>query len=150
MHGQAQAPHGSDPSAEEAKDLGGRQTNVALDRDATDRGIALARTFGARGRDLVPPDELGPKDHLNDWLRVRAKGDLAAFRSVLEQALVTSPTPWALQIHRLLLDLASWDNAAGNETACEDGLHLYSLPSRNPSVPNGCISRLRQEFSRIW
>jgi hypothetical protein len=28
---------------------------VALDRDATDRAIALARTFGTRGRVLIPP-----------------------------------------------------------------------------------------------
>jgi DNA primase len=55
---------------------------VALDRDATDRAIALARTFGTRGRVLVPPEELGPKGDLNDWLRVGAKGDPAAFRSI--------------------------------------------------------------------
>ena len=52
---------------------------------------------GARGRVLVPPEELGPK------------GDPAAFRSLLEQALAASPTPWALQIARLPTDLASWD-----------------------------------------
>jgi hypothetical protein len=39
---------------------------VALDRDATDRAIALARTFGTRGRVLVPPEDLGPKGDLND------------------------------------------------------------------------------------
>jgi hypothetical protein len=39
---------------------------VALDRDATDRSIALARTFGTRGRVLIPPEELGPKGDLND------------------------------------------------------------------------------------
>jgi hypothetical protein len=43
---------------------------VALDRDATDRAIALARTFGTRGRVLIPPEDLGPKGDLNDWLRV--------------------------------------------------------------------------------
>jgi DNA primase len=82
---------------------------VALDRDATDRAIALARTFGTRGRVLVPPEELGPKGDLNDWLRIGAKGDPAAIRSMLEQALATSPTPWALHIQRLPSDLAPWD-----------------------------------------
>ena len=38
-----------------------------------------------------------------------AKGDPAAFRSVLERALATSPTPWALEIQRLPPDLAPWD-----------------------------------------
>jgi hypothetical protein len=81
---------------------------VALDRDATDRAISLARTYGTRGRVLIPPEDLGPKGDLNDWLRVGAKGDPAAFRSVLEQALATSPTPWALQLQRLPPDLAPW------------------------------------------
>jgi hypothetical protein len=67
------------------------------------------RSFRTRGRVLIPPEDLGPKGDLNDWLRVRAKGDLAAFRSVLEQALAMSPTPWALQIQRLPSDLATWD-----------------------------------------
>jgi hypothetical protein len=66
---------------------------VALDRDATDRAMALARTFGTRGRVLVPPEDLGPKGDLNDWLRVGTKADPAAFRSMLERALATSPTP---------------------------------------------------------
>jgi len=82
---------------------------VALDRDATDRAIALARTFGARGRVVIPPEELGPKGDLNDWLRVGAKGDATLFRSILERALPASPTPWALQIQRLPSDLAPWD-----------------------------------------
>jgi hypothetical protein len=68
---------------------------VALDRDATDRAIALARAFGARGRVLIPPEDLGPKGDLNDWLQVRAEGDPAAFRSMLERALATSPTTWS-------------------------------------------------------
>jgi hypothetical protein len=68
---------------------------VALDRDATDRAIALARRFGTRGRVLIPPEDLGPKGDLNDWLRIGAKGDPAAFRSILERALAASPTPWA-------------------------------------------------------
>ena len=82
---------------------------VALDRDATDRAIAVARTFGTRGRVLIPPEDLGPKGDLNDWLRVGGKGDATAFRSLLERALATSPTPWALQIQRLPFDLAQWD-----------------------------------------
>ena len=82
---------------------------VALDRDATDRAIALARTFGTRGRVLIPPEDLGPKGDLNDWLRVGAKGDPVAFRSLLKQALAASPTPWAFQIERLPTDLAPWD-----------------------------------------
>ena len=97
---------------------------VAIDRDATDRAIALARTFGTRGRVLVPPEELGPKGDLNDWLRVRAKGDAAAFRSILERALATSPTPWALQIQRLPPDLAPWDledHPSVRELLCEIG-----------------------------
>jgi hypothetical protein len=57
----------------------------------------------------VPPEELGPKGDLNDWLRVGAKGDPALFRSLLERALATSATPWALQIQRLPSDLAPWD-----------------------------------------
>jgi hypothetical protein len=97
---------------------------IVLDRDATDRAIALARTFGTRGRVHMPPEELGPKGDLNDWLRVEAKGDPAAFRSLLEQALATSLTSWALQIQRLPSDLAAWDleNYAGvRELLCELG-----------------------------
>ena len=66
---------------------------VALDRDATDRAIALARTFGTRGRVLIPPEDLGPKGDLNDWLRVGAKGDPAEFRSILERRLRRAPRP---------------------------------------------------------
>jgi hypothetical protein len=36
------------------------------DRDATDRAVALARTFGTRGRVLIPPEDLGPKGDLNE------------------------------------------------------------------------------------
>jgi hypothetical protein len=97
---------------------------VALDRDATDRAIALARTFGTRGRVLIPPDELGAKGDLNDWLRVGAKGDPAAFRSIMERALATSPTPWVLQIQRLPADLATWDledHSGVRDLLCEIG-----------------------------
>jgi hypothetical protein len=80
---------------------------VVLDRDATDRAVALARSVGTRGRVLVPPEDLGPKGDLNDWLRVGAKGDPGAFRSMLERALLDAS--WALEIQRLPTDLAPWD-----------------------------------------
>jgi hypothetical protein len=57
---------------------------VALNRDATDRAISIARTFGTRGRVIIPPEDLGPKGDLNDWLRLGAKGDPVLFRSILE------------------------------------------------------------------
>ena len=97
---------------------------VALDRDATERAIVLARTFGIRGRVLIPPEDLGPKGDLNDWLRVGAKGHPAAFRSILQRALTTSPTPWALQIQRLPAGLAPWDledHAGVRDLLCELG-----------------------------
>ena len=114
---------------------------VALDRDATDRAIALARTFGARGRVLIPPEDLGPKGDLNDWLRVGAKADPAVFRALLEQALATSPTPWALQIQQLPSDLAPWDledHSGVRDLLCELGhqgplsrdVHLRLLAER--------------------
>jgi hypothetical protein len=81
---------------------------VALGRDAIDRAIA-PRAFGTRGRVLIPPEDLGPKGDLNDWLRVGTKGDPAVFRNILERALAASATPWALQIQRLPPDLAPWD-----------------------------------------
>ena len=97
---------------------------VALDRDATDRAISIARTFGTRGRVIIPPEDLGPKGDLNDWLRVSGKGDATLFRSILERALQTSPTPWALEIHRLTSDLAPWDledHSAVRDLLCEIG-----------------------------
>jgi hypothetical protein len=109
--------------------------------DATGRAIALARTFGARGRGLIAPEDLGPKGDLNDWLRMGAKGDPAAFRSILERALATSPTPWAFQIQRLPLDLAAWDledHPGMRDLLCEIGhqgplscdVHLRLLAER--------------------
>jgi hypothetical protein len=71
--------------------------------------LRLRARSGASDGSLVPPEELGPKGDLNDWLRVGAKGDPTVFRSMLERALATSPTPWALQIQRLPQDLAPWD-----------------------------------------
>ena len=107
---------------------------VALDRDATDRAIALARTFGARGRVLVPPEELGPKGDLNDWLRSEATGDPAAFRLMLERALAASPTPWALQIQRLPPDLAPWDleDHPGMRWTCPGFVDTLLLEGRSP------------------
>jgi hypothetical protein len=80
---------------------------------------------------LVPPEELGPKGDLNDWLRIGAKGDPAGFRSILERALATSPTPWALQIQRLPSDPAPWDledHAGVRELLCAIGHHGNTQP----------------------
>ncbi len=74
---------------------------VALDRDAVDKGIALARELGARGRVIVPPEDLGAKGDLNDWLCAVAKGDPEAFKRLLAAAMQESLTPWALEIERL-------------------------------------------------
>jgi hypothetical protein len=63
---------------------------VAVDRDATDRAIALARTFGTRGRVLIPRDKTWPEGR-PQRLAGGAKGDPAAFRSVLDRALAMSP-----------------------------------------------------------
>ena len=114
---------------------------VTLDRDATDRAISIARTFGTRGRVLIPLEDLGPNGDLNDWLRVGAKGDPATFRSILERALAASPTPWALLIQRLPPDLAPWDledHIGVRELFCEIGhqgplsrdMHLRLLAER--------------------
>jgi hypothetical protein len=104
---------------------GERRLAIAHDRgQAVETAIALARTFGTRGRVLIPPEDLGPKGDLNDWLRVGAKRDLAAFRSIMERALATSPTPWALQIQRLAPDLAPWDledHSVVRDLLCELG-----------------------------
>ncbi len=74
---------------------------IAFDRDAVDKGIALAREFGVRGRVVVPPEELGAKGDLNDWLRQTAKGDPEAFKRLLGAAMTETLTPWALVIERL-------------------------------------------------
>ena len=74
---------------------------VALDRDAIDKSTALAREFGVRGRVIVPPQDLGPKGDLNDWLCTIAKGDPEAFKGLLGAAMKESLTPWALEIERL-------------------------------------------------
>ena len=53
-----------------------------------------------------------------------AKGGPAVFRSILEEALATSPTPWALQIQRSPTDLAPWDledHASVRDLLCEIG-----------------------------
>jgi len=74
---------------------------VALDRDAVDKSIALAREFGRRGRVIVPPEELGPKGDLNDWLRIIAKGDPEVFKRLLAAAMEEDVTPWELLIEHL-------------------------------------------------
>ena len=58
-----------------------------------------------------------------------AKGDAAAFQSILERGLAMSPTPWALQIQRLPSDLAPWDledHPGVRDLLCELG-HQGSL-----------------------
>jgi len=89
---------------------------VALDRDATDKAIQLARKFGTRGRVLIPPEILGPKGDNNDWLRGPANKNPETFRALLQDALPQSPTPWALMIDRLPGTLQPWD-LEGNDTA---------------------------------
>ncbi len=74
---------------------------VALDRDAVDKSIALAREFGRRGRVIVPPEELGPKGDLNDWLRTIAKGDPEVFKRLFAAAMEEDVTPWELLIEHL-------------------------------------------------
>ncbi len=74
---------------------------VALDRDAVDKSIHLAREFGARGRVIVPPEDLGAKGDLNDWFCGIAKGDPEEFKKLLVAAMKGDLTPWALEIERL-------------------------------------------------
>ena len=78
-----------------------RRVYVALDGDATDRAVVIAKDFGIRGRVLVPPSELGPKGDLNDWFVGPAKSHPARFKELLAHAMLQSPTPWALEIQRL-------------------------------------------------
>jgi DNA primase len=85
-----------------------RRVYVALDRDATDRAIAIAKDFGVRGRVLVPPQDLGPKGDLNDWLVGPAGRDPKRFKETLAGAIAQSPSPWALSIERLR-DVPLWD-----------------------------------------
>ena len=74
---------------------------VALDRDAVQKSIHLAREFGVRGRVIVPPENLGAKGDLNDWYCGIAKGDPAEFKRLFDAAMQESLTPWALEIERL-------------------------------------------------
>ena len=99
---------------------------VALDRDATDRAIALARTFGTRGRVLIPRGGTWAQGRSQRLAAGEGEGQSRAFRSVLDRALATSPTLWALQIQRLRSDLVPWDledHAGVRELLCEIG-HL--------------------------
>jgi len=81
---------------------------TALDREAIEKSIELARHFGMRGRVLVPPkqppdpggDALGRGD-LNEWLCGTCGGNPERFKGALQEALRAAPTPWALQIDRL-------------------------------------------------
>ena len=90
------------------RDTGASRVYVALDRDATDRAIALARTFGTRGRSSSRRRTSGRRATSTTGYEVGAKGDPAAFRSVLERAIAMSFTPWVLQIQRLPPDSAPW------------------------------------------
>jgi len=74
---------------------------IALDRDAVARSTTLAREFGVRGRVIVPPEDLGPKGDLNDWLCRTAKGNPEAFKRLIVESMEESTTPWALEIERL-------------------------------------------------
>ena len=80
-------------------------------RGDQERCMEVAEVVDAGRRQSEPGKSrpMIPDGDLNDWLRVGAKGDPAAFRSVLEQGLATSATPWALQIQRLPSELAPWD-----------------------------------------
>jgi hypothetical protein len=93
--------------------VAGLRYNVRAASTATGGGRPRLHRARADVRDprrvVIPPEELGPKGDLNDWLGAVVKGDPTAFRSLLERALATSPTPWALQIKRLPCDLAPWD-----------------------------------------
>ena len=99
---------------------------VALDRDATDRAIALARTFGTRGRVLIPRGGTWAQGRSQRLAAGEGEGQSRAFRSELDRALATSPTLWALQIQRLRSDLVPWDledHAGVRDLLCEIG-HL--------------------------
>jgi DNA primase catalytic core len=85
-----------------------RRVYVALDRDATERAIAIAKDFGVRGRVLVPPEELGPKGDLNDWLVGPATREPKRFQELIASAMAQSPSPWALIVERLE-DVPLWD-----------------------------------------
>jgi len=131
---------------------------AAPDPSLNDMPGDQARTFGTRGRVLIPPEDLGPKGDLNDWLRVGAKGDPAAFRSIMERALATSPTPCALQIQRLPPDLAPWDledypgvrdllGELGHQGALSRDAHLRLLAERY-GVTLATLQEAAREFAQ--
>ena len=108
-----------------AADVPPGQPSIRRARPRRDRSghCARAHVRGPRTRPC-PAGGPGPKGDLNDWLRVGARGDPAAFRSVLERALAASPIPWALQIQGLPSDLAPWDledHAGVRDLLCEIG-----------------------------
>jgi DNA primase len=64
---------------------------VAFDRDATAKAVQVASLFGARGRVVLLPADLGPKGDLNA-LRIQL-GSAGRFRQVLDQLLKQAPLP---------------------------------------------------------
>jgi hypothetical protein len=81
---------------------------VAFHRDATDKAITIARDFGVRGRVLVPPQDLGPKGELNDWLVGPDGRDPKRLKETLAGAMAQSPSPWVPSIE-CLKDVLLWD-----------------------------------------
>jgi hypothetical protein len=86
-----------------------RRIYVALDRDAHHRAIALALEFGTRGRLLTPPQELGPKGDMNDWLVSLARRDPQEFARQLETALATAPTAFSALVGLIPERTAAWE-----------------------------------------
>jgi DNA primase len=86
-----------------------KRVYVALDRDAVVQAIDLARTFGTRGRVLIPPESLGPKGDQNDWLCGPAERDPDKFRTMLQEAMGASLTPYAILADRIPENIARWD-----------------------------------------
>ncbi len=117
---------------------------VALDRDATERAIAIGREFGTRSRVLIPPDALGPKGDLNDWLCGPAKRDPAVFKSLLEAAMPKAPTPWAVWISRLPQETPLWN--------LEDVLTplLAELAHQHPLIRDAHLLLLSERVGLPW
>jgi hypothetical protein len=76
--------------------------------ESADQAIAVAKDFGVRGRLLVPPQDLGPKGDLNDWLVGPAGRDPKRFQELLAGVMAQGPSPWALSIERLE-DVPLWN-----------------------------------------
>ena len=82
---------------------------VALDRDAEIKAIDVARAFGTRGRVLLLPEILGPKGDLNDWFCGPAERDPGKFQLILQEAMRSSLTPYAMLADRIPDNVARWD-----------------------------------------